>query len=154
MIQGFDPRVASWQALIGVISALASGLAYTFVRRLSSTDHELVIIFYFPLITIPVMLPFVISNWVTPSFSDWMFLLLIGVFTQFGQLYLTRGYSLRKAADIGLINYVGVLYAVVMGWVLFKEAIPWMAFLGIVLILTCITAGRFAATRAKVQIKP
>lgn len=142
MIQGFDPRVDAWQASIGVISALASGLAYTFVRRLRSTDHELVIIFYFPMITIPVMLPLVIENWVTPNFWDAGLLLVIGVFTQLGQLYLTRGYGLRKAADVGLVNYMGVIYAVLMGWIFFGETIPWMAFFGIVLIMACITAGR------------
>lgn len=143
MIQGFDPRVDVVQAFIGMVSALASGLAYTFVRRLRSTDHELVIIFYFPVITIPIMLPFVIENWVTPSLWDAGLLLLIGIFTQLGQLYLTRGYSLRKAADVGLVNYMGVIYAVMMGWIFFGETIPWMAFLGIVLIMACITAGRF-----------
>lgn len=143
LIQGFDPRVEAWQAMVGVLSALASGLAYTFVRRLSQTDHELVIIFYFPLITIPVMLPFVVQNWITPSFSDVFFLLLIGIFTQGGQLYLTRGYALRKAADIGLINYMGVIYAVLMGWIIFGESLPWEAFAGMVMILACITAGRF-----------
>lgn len=142
IIQGFDPRVGMWPAIIGVVSALASGLAYTFVRKLRTTDHELVIIFYFPLITIPVMLPFVIENWVTPGLIDLFWLALIGVFTQGGQLYLTRGYSLHKAADVGLVNYVGVIYAVIFGWFIFGESLPWTVVVGMAVILMSITAGR------------
>lgn len=142
MIQGFDARVEPWLAVVGVISALASGLAYTFVRRLRTTDHELVIIFYFPLVTIPAMLPMVVQNWVTPNLLDIGLLLLVGIFTQLGQIYLTRGYSLQKAANIGLVNYAGVVYAVVIGFFVFGETIPWMAALGMALIVLCILAGR------------
>lgn len=142
MIQGFDARVEPWLALLGVASAVAAGLAYTFVRRLRTTDHELVIIFYFPLVTIPVMLPFVIQNWVMPNLWEAFLLLLIGIFTQLGQIYLTRGYSLQKAANIGLVNYAGVIYAMVIGLLIFGETIPLMAALGMALIVLCIMAGR------------
>jgi len=142
LIQGFDPRVDAVTALIGVLSAMASGLAYTFVRRLKDTDHELVIIFYFPMITLPVLFPFLLAHWTTPGLQDIFFLLLIGVATQGGQIFLTRAYALRKAADIGLVNYIGVLYAVLMGWAFFGEAIGPVALLGIVLILVSISGGQ------------
>lgn len=143
-MQGFDDRVGAFDVAIGVTSAIASGLAYTFVRRLKAEDHELVIIFYFPLITIPVVFPFMIHHWVTPSFSDFLILCVIGAFTQAAQVFLTRGYQAQKAADIGLVNYLGVIYATFFGWFLFSEAIPWMGYVGMWVILMCVSFGQLA----------
>ena len=74
-------------------------------------------------------------------------LLAIGIATQGGQIFLTRAYGLRKAADIGLVNYMGVLYAVAMGWFLFGEPLGLIASLGILLILASITGGQFWVKR-------
>ncbi|HAG92329.1 MAG TPA: EamA family transporter [Bdellovibrionales bacterium] len=147
LIQGYDPRVDMTTALIGVVSAMASGLAYTFVRRLKSTDDELVIIFYFPMITLPVMFPLMAKHWIPPNLWEAGLLLAIGIATQGGQIFLTRAYGLRKAADIGLVNYMGVLYAVAMGWFLFGEPLGLIASLGILLILASITGGQFWVKR-------
>ncbi len=53
-VLGFDPRVSLTFTLIGIVASILAGLAYNFVRMLSTTEHPLVIIFYFPLVTIPI----------------------------------------------------------------------------------------------------
>ena len=47
-------------ALIGIAGALMTALAYVSVRRLSETEHPLVIILYFPMISVPLTLPWVL----------------------------------------------------------------------------------------------
>ena len=59
-IQGFDSRISLGQMLLGLGSAFCTSLAYNFVRKLKSTEHPLVIIFYFPLVTLP--LPVIIKT--------------------------------------------------------------------------------------------
>ena len=50
-IEGFDPRIDALFLGIGIVSALFSGLAYNVIRKLKNTEHPLVIVFYFPLVT-------------------------------------------------------------------------------------------------------
>ena len=61
--------------------AMFTALAYVCVRRLSAKEHPLVIILYFPLVSIPLTLPMVLHSGVWPSAVDWLWLLGVGVLT-------------------------------------------------------------------------
>ena len=55
LLKGFDERVSLSFMLVGIISAMFSGMAYTCIRQLKETDHPLVVVFYFPLLATPIM---------------------------------------------------------------------------------------------------
>ena len=57
--------------IIAIFGALMTSLAYICVRKLSSREHPLVIIYYFPLVSIPLSIPFVINDFVLPTGTDW-----------------------------------------------------------------------------------
>ena len=61
--------LAMQPAMTALGGALFTALAYVCVRRLSTKEHPLVIILYFPLVSIPLTLPMVIQNGVWPW--DW-----------------------------------------------------------------------------------
>ena len=84
---------------IAILGALMTSLAYICVRKLSSKEHPLVIIYYFPLVSIPISLPFIINNFVLPTGTDWFWILGIGIFTQIGQLCITEGLRLIPAGQ-------------------------------------------------------
>ena len=65
LIKGFNLDVTYYHVLIGACSALGSGIAYNLVRILRKTEHPLIVVFYFPLVTLPICLPFTIFQWVT-----------------------------------------------------------------------------------------
>ncbi|MFT6216791.1 MAG: drug/metabolite transporter (DMT)-like permease, partial [Roseivirga sp.] len=71
MIKGFDPRVSPIMALLGVGAALCSGIAYNMIRKLKTSEHPLVIIFYFPLVTLPIVGLYSVFNWVQPQGIEW-----------------------------------------------------------------------------------
>ena len=112
-----DP-VAVAVALFGAIMAAA---AYVTVRQASRTEHPLVIVFYFPLISTPAAIPFVISDFVWPHGWEWMLLLGVGVTTQIAQVYLTRGLALEPAGRAMTISYVQILFAAAWGALFFAE---------------------------------
>ncbi len=79
---------------IAIFGSFLTGLAYVLVKKATSLDeHPLVVMFYFPLFTVPICLPFLFSVWQHPSLLEWCYLLFVGLFTQFGQLFLTYGYK-------------------------------------------------------------
>ena len=127
--------LAMGPALVGVAGAFFTAMAYVCVRRLSITEHPLVIIFYFPLISIPVTLPGVIHHGVMPSGMEWGWLLGVGVLTQLGQIWITEGLRRLPAGQATTINYVQVVFAALWGWLWFNEQINGTTAWGGVLIL-------------------
>ena len=135
MIQGFDSRISFVHLTIGVISALFTGLAYNLVRKLKSTEHPLVIILYFPMVTLPFATIYCFFDWVQPIGTDWVVLLMVGVLTQIAQYFLTRSYQLEEVSKVSIVNYTGMLYAVAFGLILFGETYSWMSYFGMGLIV-------------------
>ena len=135
VIQGFDERVSLFYAMIGVGGAIFAGIAYNSIRKLKSSDHPLVIIFYFPLVTLPVASIYLINHWLTPTLFELVMLIGIGVVTQFAQYFLTRAYQSDEVSKISSIQYIGIIFALFFGFVLFDETYSAYSGLGIVLIL-------------------
>ena len=115
---------------IAIIGALMTALAYICVRKLSAKEHPLVIIYYFPLVSIPLSLPFLINNFVLPIGIEWCWILGIGLFTQIGQVCITEGLRLIPAGQGTSLNYSQVIFSSIWGLLIFKESISTAVYLG------------------------
>ncbi len=135
VIQGLDARVDSFSVVLGLISAVASGVAYIMIRKLKNSEHPLVIIFYFPLVTLPVALIITYFDWITPVGWDWLILLWIGICTQFAQYFMTIAYQTGNVSKVSSLSYMGVLYALIFGFFLFGETFDLMSYLGMGLVV-------------------
>ena len=135
IIQGVDTRITWEYAVVGIVGAVFTGLAYNMIRKLKSSEHPLVIIFYFPLVSIPITGLITLFNWVVPNGWDWMMLLLVGVLTQLGQFYLTKSYQSEELSKVSVISYIGMLFALAYGFVFFNEHYQFSAYLGMTLVL-------------------
>lgn len=135
MVQGFDTRVNLLYAGIGFISALFSGLAYNVIRKLKNTEHPLVIIFYFPLVTLPIAGVISFFTWVQPVGWDWLILLWIGLCTQTAQYFMTVAYQNANVSKISSLSYLGVFYALIFGFFFFGETYSLMAYAGMGMLL-------------------
>ena len=120
---------------IGITGALLTSVAYVLVRNLGPDEHPLVIVFYFPLVSVPLCLPFVLANPVVPTGVELIWLLGIGLFTQLGQVFLTRGITGMAAAQATSISYVQVLFAAIWGTLIFGEHLNNLTVMGALLIL-------------------
>jgi len=143
LIKGFDPRVSYFVLSIGVLGAISSAAAYNTIRKIGLREDPLVIVFYFPLITFTIFGPYTALNWIPPVGIDWLYLILIGIFVQIAQIFMTKAYQADRAANIVHFNYVGVLFALTFGYFLFGETISLLAFLGISLVVTGISLAAF-----------
>jgi drug/metabolite transporter (DMT)-like permease len=121
--------------LIAVAGAFCTALAYVSVRSLARSEHPLVIVFYFPLVAVPLSLPLVLLNPVAPTPVELLWLLGVGVFTQLGQVLLTSSLAALPAARATAISYVQVAFAGLWGWLLFGEAVEGWTMAGAALVL-------------------
>lgn len=119
-----------------LIGALGSAVAYVIVRRLSQTEDSSVIIFYFPLIALPVSLLLLGENFVFPELNALLLLLLVGVFTQVGQVGLTKAMAAEKAGKVTSYSYIQVVFSAILGVVFFGEVPTLWTFAGGMLIIS------------------
>jgi drug/metabolite transporter (DMT)-like permease len=120
---------------LALLGAFGSAVAYVLVRKLSNLEDPSVIIFYFPLIALPLALIGLGSEWVMPQGLTWLWLILVGVFTQVGQVGLTKGMQTETAARATAFSYLQVLFSILLGWFVFAEMPDLVVLLGALLIL-------------------
>ncbi len=152
VINGIETEIDTFYLWLGVLSSLFSGLAYTIIRKLNTKEHPLVIIFYFPLVTIPIVGTYTMFNWVRPEGWDWALLLLVGVLTQLGQYYMTMSYQAEEISKVANLNYIGIIYALVLGYFLFGEEFSLLTYSGMALVLLGVFLNmRFKSRQLKRQ---
>lgn len=136
MIKGFDQRISPFMALLGVGAAFFSGVAYNMIRKLKTSEHPLVIIFYFPLVTLPIVGIYSALNWVQPEGIEWLILIGVGVLTQIAQYFMTIAYQSEELSKVSNINFIGILYALGFGFFLFDETFNVLTYLGMAAVMT------------------
>lgn len=145
------PVELPWRwVLVGVLGALFASLAYAAVRKLGRSEPALRVVFYFPIVTVPLSAPFAIHDWVWPDAVTWLWLLGVGVSTQIAQVAMTKGLAREPAGRAISVSYLQVVFATVFGGVFFATwPGPW-SLCGIALI----TLGLFvAASRPRAALR-
>jgi drug/metabolite transporter (DMT)-like permease len=140
-IQQFDTRISFLFLVIGVLSAFCSAVAYNLVRKLREQEYHLTVVLHFQLVGMIIGFLLTIFQWKTPTASDLIYLFLIGVFSQFGQIFLTKALQKEKAASVAIINYTGLIYGLGFGWLLFGENQSLGSILGMLLVVIGVAAS-------------
>ncbi len=147
LIYGFDERMSSIYVIMGLLAAFFSGIAYNIIRKLNISEHPLVIVLYFPLVATPVTAIFSLFDWVQPQGWDWVLLMMVGLLTQMAQYLMTTAYQSEDLSKVAPLNYLGILYALGFGFLFFGEVYPYLAFLGIVLVLCGVLLNLYFKSR-------
>lgn len=120
---------------VTLAGALLAAIAYTTVRKLAATEHALVIVFYFPLVSVPAALPFMWGTALWPTPVEWLLLLGIGVCTQIAQVLLTKGLQQERAGRAMSMSYIQIVFAAIWGLLFFREVPDLLSIAGAVLIV-------------------
>lgn len=128
--------------MAGVMGAFGSAVAYIIIKKLTKTDDSSVIIFYFPVVAFPISMIMLGSDFVMPSLLATGLLVLVGIFTQVGQVGLTKALDCADANKATAYAYVQVLFSVFIGWAYFSEVPS----------LTTIIGGSFIMLAALINV--
>jgi drug/metabolite transporter (DMT)-like permease len=139
VVKDFDDRVETLPIVIGVLGTIAASAAYNVISVLKKAEHHYVIMLYFPMVTVPLVLAYLLltGDWVWTSATNWLLLVVIGVCTYFAQYFLTRAYQIGEVSRVSIVSYLGILYALFFGFFLFDEWYSPIVFVGLV----CVLAG-------------
>lgn len=127
--------IAGLALLAAIAGALGSAIAYVLVRKLSQHEDSSVIIFYFPFVALPFSLLVLGNDFVLPQGWQWLLLLLVGVFTQVGQVGLTKAMQSETAGKATAFAYVQVVFSAILGWLVFDEIPALWTYIGASLIV-------------------
>lgn len=156
LVKGVDARVAPGPLALGVASAVCSGLSYNAIRKLGGREPAMVVVLYSQLVVVPLSAAWCLAHWVTPAtWQDWGLLLLTGVFTQLSQVYKTKAYQAGPLASISSLDYLGVLYALELGFAFFEETFGLPSYAGMALVLLGVALNAaYAARQARRAAMP
>ena len=122
-------------ALVGLGAAFMIALISIQIADLNRTDKPLTIVFYFALLTSVVTapaLPFVMT---AHDADAWLLLLAIGLTGALGQLLLTAALRFGAVASVIVMDYSGLFWATLYGWLWFDALPPTSTWLGVPLIV-------------------
>jgi drug/metabolite transporter (DMT)-like permease len=141
LIERFDPRISLFFLTLGIISAFCSGVAYNLVRSMKGKEHPLTVVLHFQLVGILAGTVSLFFDFRMPTGWDWLWLFLIGVFSQLGQMFLTNALQREAVAGVAIVNYTGLVYGVAIGWIIFGEVQGGWAFVGMGLVIIGVAAS-------------
>ena len=122
-------------ALIPVVGALGAGVAIISVRKLSKTEStQTLLVYQSVFVGLLAAIP-LIWFWKTPDFMGTLLLLAMGVFAAGGQWFGVRALRLGEASVVGNVQYMQLVYAAALGFILFDEIPDLYTILGALLIV-------------------
>ena len=137
--------------LVGLFSGMIAAMAYIQVAELGKKGEPVErTVFYFSLAAAAsgalVMLFTGISEWVWPQA---LLLLPIGILAALAQWCMTRAYNDGATMVAANLQYSGIVFSALFGLFLFGDQIPWIGWVGIVIIVLSGIAATSLSDRNK-----
>lgn len=140
LIKGADNSVSLFLILVGILSSFFSGVSYNLVRSLRTTDEPELVVFYFVFIAMLLSFPFAVLEWKNLEMRDFLLILGMSVLTQIAQTAMTKAYQAEALGKLSILNYLGIVYAILLGYLFYHEKIDSQQVIG----TTCVISGILA----------
>ena len=123
-------------AIVAIISAIATGVSHTMIRKLGALGvNKSVILLSFSILSTVVTLPFVLFNFTPMSLKQVIIMLLCTACATIGQMTLTVAYTKAAGKVISVFEYSQVVFAAVFDLLIFSMIPDKLGLLGYVLII-------------------
>lgn len=125
LMQSGDGAEQNDTAMLGVWFAISAtclmAVASILVRRMTKTERNSAIVFYFFVATSIFSLVSLYWGWVLPDWTTLGLLVLAGIFGGVAQIIMTQAFRLTEASLLAPFDYVNMVWAIAIGAVLFDE---------------------------------
>ena len=108
-------------SLMAVASAFCVAVIMIMLRKISQVDHPVTIVAYQAIGVGALMMPIAIYYWTMPTLWDFAMIVAIGAFSSIGQLCNIQGFKHAEASVIAPLDYARLVYALVLGLIVFSE---------------------------------
>jgi len=125
-------------ALLAVVGAAAAAAVMVIIRKVSQFDRPVTILSYQAILVGVLMVPPTLYYWVTPTLEQWIIMGAIGLLSVVGQLANIQGFKEGEASAVAPMDYSRMVFATLIGFVVFLEVPDLTTVLGALLI--CVTS--------------
>ena len=108
-------------SLAALLSAACAGLVMVIIRKLSQVDQAITILSFQAIFVGLLMIVPTIYFWVTPTLEEWLWMGLLGLVSVIAQTANIRAYKAGEATAISTIDYTRLVYASILGFLIFAE---------------------------------
>jgi drug/metabolite transporter (DMT)-like permease len=110
-----------WLSVVVLGATFCYSLSTVLTRLISRYDHDVATIFWYCLFASIVSLVGAIPDWKWPSPAGWVWLCSLGLIGGIGQVLVTRALRLTPASVLAPFDYVTIVFAVLYGYLCFRE---------------------------------
>jgi drug/metabolite transporter (DMT)-like permease len=144
--------------VLALVSSLCWSLTQISSRQLSGTEPSHTILFYYSVAIVVVLGAAMPKVWVTPQGLDWLWFLVCGIAGSFGQFCYNQAFRYGEASMVSPLDYTGLVWATLMGFVVFGD-LPTKFIMGgaVVIIASSFYIARreaVLAKRASMPVRP
>jgi drug/metabolite transporter (DMT)-like permease len=122
-------------AIVPLVTATLLALYYISTRWISRVDGAMTTLVYTPLVgagLFSLAVPFV---WVTPDLDGWLLMAAIGILGLGAHFALIKAFEAAPAATVTPFNYLGLVWAIVLGFTVFSHLPDGWTLLGAAIIV-------------------
>jgi len=126
--------VATIGSILALVAAFCNAGTVIQTRRLTQSETTSSIVFYFSVVTAlagAVTLPFA---WHTPTGSELVGLIALGVFGGIAHIFLTESYRHATASVVAPFDYTSMLWALLLGYWVFGELPSGLVYVGAIIV--------------------
>jgi drug/metabolite transporter (DMT)-like permease len=135
LIKSFDATSSNFGVFIVLLAAFFSALVYLVISKIGKREHPVVVVHYFMVTATIVGGLGCFFNWRPPGFEELVFLLSLGVFGFFGQLFMTKAFQNAEAHQVAPFKYVEVILTLFFSVIVLDETYNLLHLLGTFLIV-------------------
>jgi drug/metabolite transporter (DMT)-like permease len=123
--------------LAGLLGGIFAGFAYTMVRKLGNRGQSgISIVFFFSAFSTAASLLVTIFVFEPMTMQQVIFMILAGLSALGGQLGITNAYIYAPAKEISIYDYSQIIFATVLGFLVFGQVPDFYSFIGYVIIIS------------------
>jgi drug/metabolite transporter (DMT)-like permease len=126
---------ASFPALVGVLSSLSAAFAMLSLRRIGPHEGPEAIVIHYSLFAFLVLATIAARDFSVPSGKEALSVVGAGVAGGFGQVAMTRAYSIERAARVSPLSYLAIVVSALLGAVVLHEWPNAATILGMILVV-------------------
>ncbi|MET4694925.1 DMT family transporter [Endozoicomonas lisbonensis] len=121
--------------IVGLLSGFFLAFSMVGTRTLSTTEPSSLILFYYFAISFLCSLPLAIANWQAIPLWTLPWLAYVGLSIFITMWLYTQAYTWAKATVVAPVNYLGVVFAGFLGWLMWGHVPDTVALSGMVLVV-------------------
>lgn len=125
----------TYYGILALIGAACAGMVMVIIRLLSRTERPVTILAWQAFgVGVAMAVP-ALYFWQWPTMTEWGLLLAMGGFSYAAQMANINAYKFGEASVLASLDYVRLLYATLLGWLIFDSLPGWNTWAGAAIIV-------------------